>query len=56
MEQGLCSADKVPALALTEWMNDEGHRANILNKDFHLVGMGVYRKDKAFWVTQVFTD
>lgn len=48
--------DKVPTLALTEWMSDEGHRSNILNKDFHLVGMGVYRKDKAFWITQVFTD
>ena len=48
--------DKLPAQALKEWLSDEGHRANLLNRDFHLVGLGVYRKDKAFWVTQVFTD
>lgn len=48
--------EKVPALALTEWMSDPGHRENIVNREFHLLGVGVYRQKKAFWITQVFTD
>ena len=37
------------------WMNSEGHRANILNPDFKLMGIGARRGDDGLWyVAQVF--
>ncbi|MFN8607439.1 MAG: CAP domain-containing protein [Vulcanimicrobiota bacterium] len=50
------AVEKVPGLAMEQWMSDPGHRENLLNKEFKLLGVGVYREKKAFWVTQVFTD
>ena len=34
------------------WMNSEGHRANILNKNYTHIGVG-YVKDGNYW-TQMF--
>ena len=37
-------------------MDSPGHRANILEKRFTKIGLGIYRNDKGeFWVTQMFT-
>ncbi|MBS2038525.1 CAP domain-containing protein [bacterium] len=48
--------EKIPGLALDQWLVDPEHRENLVNPEFHLLGVGVYRQKKAFWVTQVFTD
>lgn len=50
------AAEKVPLMAIDDWLSDPGHRDNLLSKQYHLLGVGVYRDKKAFWVTQVFSD
>jgi uncharacterized protein YkwD len=44
-----------PAEAVKDWMNSPGHKANILNKDFTEIGIGVAKNEKGerYW-TQVF--
>ena len=36
------------------WMRSSGHRANILNSNFSLIGVGVVRKKNVFYGTQLF--
>lgn len=39
---------------MKDWMNSSGHRANILNKSFKRVGVGLYKKSgRCYWV-QIF--
>lgn len=39
---------------MNDWMHSSGHRANILNKSFKRVGIGLYKKSgKCYWV-QIF--
>jgi uncharacterized protein YkwD len=47
--------DPTPAAVLEAWMNSPGHRANILNKDFTEIGVGIARdKDGQPYYTQEF--
>ena len=43
-----------PQAVVDGWMNSPGHRANILNEDFHQMGVGVV-PGQWTWV-QIFTD
>ena len=36
------------------WMNSAGHRRNILNSNFSLIGIGVKRRGNNFYATQIF--
>ncbi len=36
------------------WMKSPRHKANILNSDFKLLGIGIKRRGKAFYATEVF--
>lgn len=47
---------KSPEAVMQAWMNSEGHRANILNKNFTKIGVGYYQNaaGRNFW-TQLFT-
>lgn len=36
------------------WMRSSGHRANILNSNFSLIGVGVVRNKNGFYCTQLF--
>jgi uncharacterized protein YkwD len=36
------------------WMASAAHRANLLNKQFHRVGVGVVHQDGWYWVTVIF--
>lgn len=40
--------------AVNGWMKSEGHRANILSADFRATGVGVCRRDDAYYFTQLF--
>ena len=41
--------------AVATWMNSEGHKANILNKDYEYIGIGMARNAKGeYYYTQVF--
>lgn len=39
---------------MSEWMNSEGHRQNILLKAFKSVAIGVYERDGAVFAAQIF--
>ncbi len=44
-----------PAQVMSEWMNSEGHRANILNSSFKNLGVGVYKVGTRYYWAQMFT-
>lgn len=42
--------------AVTAWMNSAGHRANILNGNYHKLGVGIAKGTDGYYFTQDFTD
>jgi uncharacterized protein YkwD len=42
------------AEAVNWWMNSPGHRANILNKNYTHIGVGVYRSGNKIYLVQLF--
>ena len=55
--ENLILADKHIASAkrlMEEWMNSEGHRNNILLKDFTSMAVGVYENDRYVFAAQIF--
>ena len=55
--ENLLMADKEIATAenmMKTWMKSEGHRANILLKDFTEIAIGIYEKDDVVYATQIF--
>ena len=39
---------------MTNWMNSDGHRANILSTNFSSIGIGVYKIGNKYYATQEF--
>lgn len=37
-----------------KWMDDEGQRESILNSDFHETGIGIWREDDRYYISQIF--
>lgn len=54
--ENIAWGQKSPEAVIQAWMNSEGHRANILNKNFTKIGVGYYQNAAGhnFW-TQLFT-
>lgn len=54
--ENIAWGQKSPEAVMQAWMNSEGHRANILNKNFTKIGVGFYQNaaGRNFW-TQLFT-
>ena len=54
--ENIAWGQKSPEAVMQAWMNSEGHRANILNKNFTKIGVGYYQNAAGcnFW-TQLFT-
>lgn len=50
--ENIAMGQKSASAVVEAWMNSEGHRANILNKDYTHIGVG-YVKDGNYW-TQMF--
>lgn len=50
--ENIAMGQKTPEQVMTAWMNSEGHRANILDPDFTVIGVG-YVSDGSYW-TQMF--
>lgn len=48
------SDEELAKMFMTNWMNSESHRANILSPDFAQVGIGVYKSGTRFYATQEF--
>ena len=41
--ENIASGQTTPSDVMVSWMNSQGHRANILNKDYTHIGVGYYR-------------
>lgn len=54
--ENIAWGQKTPEQVMNGWMNSEGHRANILNKNFKNIGVGYYQDERGVnhWV-QLFT-
>lgn len=54
--ENIAWGQKTPQEVMKGWMNSDGHRANILNKNFTTIGVGYYRNASGvnYW-TQLFT-
>lgn len=54
--ENIAWGQKSPEQVMDGWMNSDGHRANILNKNFKNIGVGYYQDEKGvnYWV-QLFT-
>ena len=54
--ENIAWGQKSPEAVMQAWMNSEGHRANILNKNFTKIGVGYYQNARGtnYW-TQLFT-
>jgi uncharacterized YkwD family protein len=50
--ENIAKGFSTPSAVVKGWMNSEGHRANILNKNFTKIGVG-YVADGNYW-TQMF--
>ncbi|QLH27373.1 CAP domain-containing protein [Streptomyces sp. Rer75] len=40
--ENIAAGQPHPAIVMVEWMNSPGHRVNILNGDFRVIGVGVH--------------
>ncbi|OAB46819.1 CAP domain-containing protein [Paenibacillus antarcticus] len=47
--ENIAKGQKTPADVMTAWMNSEGHRANILNANYTIIGVGYYN---GHWVQE----
>lgn len=43
-----------PEAVMNAWMNSPGHRANILNSNFTMIGVGCYEENGTLYWTQIF--
>lgn len=56
--ENIAAGQSTPETVMTDWMNSDGHRSNILNPSFGHVGIGCFKSDDSYgtyWV-QLFTD
>ncbi|WP_148410479.1 CAP domain-containing protein [Murimonas intestini] len=55
--ENIAWGQKTPEEVMKGWMNSEGHRANILNKNYTSIGVGYYQNARGvnYW-TQIFTS
>lgn len=51
---GISDADALAEKFMTNWMNSQGHRANILSTNFNSIGIGVYKIGNKVYATQEF--
>lgn len=51
---GQALADDQGGGVVRSWMRSSGHRANILSRDYRVLGMAAVRRGDFWWVVQVF--
>lgn len=51
---GVSDAAALAEQFMTNWMNSDGHRANILSPNFTSIGVGVYKSGNRYYATQEF--
>jgi uncharacterized YkwD family protein/spore coat assembly protein SafA len=55
--ENIASGQQTAQQVMSSWMNSSGHRANILNANFNIIGVGVARKgmNGPYYFVQIFT-
>ena len=53
--ENIAWGQRTPEAVVKAWMNSEGHRANILNKNFTAIGVGYYLNGSTPYWAQLFT-
>ena len=53
--ENIAWGQRTPEAVVNTWMNSEGHRANILNKNFTSIGVGYYLNGSTPYWVQLFT-
>lgn len=48
--ENIAKGQKTPMAVVSAWMNSEGHRANILNRNFTQLGVGYVGGSTTYWV------
>lgn len=50
--ENIAWGQRIPEQVMNAWMNSDGHRANILNKNFKNIGVGYYQDENGtkYWV------
>ncbi len=51
---GISDINEVADQFMTNWMNSQGHRENILSPNFTSIGVGVYKTGNRYYATQEF--
>lgn len=51
---GMTDANRLADKFMTNWMNSEGHRKNILSSSYNSIGVGVYKIGNKVYATQEF--
>lgn len=54
--ENIAYGQRTPQEVVTGWMNSPGHRANILNANFHKIGIGIYQSGGVYYWSQEFTN
>lgn len=52
--ENIAKGQKTAQAVMNSWMNSQGHRENILNKNFTQIGVGYYNKNGTTYWTQMF--
>lgn len=53
--ENIAWGQRTPEQVMNGWMNSEGHRANILNKNYKNIGVGFYQENGVNYWVQLFT-
>lgn len=53
--ENIAWGQRTPQQVMEGWMNSDGHRANILNKNYTNIGVGFYQKNGVNYWVQLFT-
>lgn len=54
--ENIAWGQRTPEAVVNAWMNSEGHRANILNKNYTAIGIGYYLNGSTPYWAQLFTS
>jgi uncharacterized protein YkwD len=49
--ENIAMGQPTPKEVVNDWMHSQGHRRNILSKDFNYIGVG-YVKDGNYWTQE----
>lgn len=52
--ENIAAGQTTPEAVMNSWMNSSGHRANILNSSYNVIGIGCYKAGDSYYWVQTF--